>query len=249
MARIFITGSADGLGLLAARSLTKQGHRVVLHARNAGRAQVALDAVPDAEAVLIGDLSRLEETQQLAAEVNALGRFDAVIHNAGVYQASGPDLFAVNTLAPYVLTCLIRKPQRLIYISSGMHLQGDASLSPITTGKGRIRYADSKLYVVLLAKAIARHWPNVFANAVDPGWVPTKMGGRGAPDDLDQGVETQVWLAVSRDSDARVSGRYLFHKRVARDHPATNQPAFQDAFLAVCEQLTGVRLGPGTVRT
>jgi NAD(P)-dependent dehydrogenase (short-subunit alcohol dehydrogenase family) len=194
---------------------------------------------------LTGDLTGLEETKRLAAEVNALGRFDAVIHNAGVYQASSHDIFAVNTLAPYVLTCLIQKPQRLIYVSSGMHLQGDPSLKPITSGKGRISYSDSKLYVVLLAKAVARLWPDVYANAVDPGWVPTKMGGRGASDDLEQGYETQVWLATSSDANTQVSGRYYFHKKETRYHPATDQPAFQAEFLSGCERLTGVRLASG----
>jgi len=245
MARVFITGSADGLGQLAARSLIQQGHRVVLHARNAGRARDAREAVPDAEAVLIGDLARLNETQRLAGDVNALGRFDAVIHNAGVYQASGKELVAVNTLAPYILTCLIGKPRRLIYVSSGMHLQGDPSLKSIASGGGAISYADSKLHGVLLAKAVARRWPDVYANAVDPGWVPTKMGGRGAPDDLGQGVETQVWLAVSEDADVKVSGRYFFHKSEARHQPAADNQKLQEAFLAACEQVTGVRLPAG----
>lgn len=242
MARVFITGSADGLGQLAARSLIQQGHGVVLHARNARRALDAREAVPDAEAVLIGDLARPDETQRLAEDVNALGRFDAVIHNAGVYQASGKDLLAVNTLGPYILTCLIAKPGRLIYLSSGMHLQGDPSLKSIATGGGAISYSDSKLHVVLLTKAVARRWPGVYANAVDPGWVPTKMGGRGAPDDLGQGVETQVWLAVSDEAGAKVSGRYFFHKGEARSQAAADRQDLQEELLLVCERVTGVRL-------
>src|SRR5690348_947525 len=126
MARIFITGSVDGLGELSARSLLKQGHKVVLHARNAERARDAIKKNPDAESVVTGDLSNIQETKNLALEVNKLGVFDAVIHNAGVYQTSAKDIFAVNTLAPYVLTCLVQKPRRLIYLSSGMHLHGSA---------------------------------------------------------------------------------------------------------------------------
>jgi NAD(P)-dependent dehydrogenase (short-subunit alcohol dehydrogenase family) len=249
MARIFITGSAAGLGQLAAARLAGQGHRVVVHARSEKRAQAALASVPGAEAVLIGDLARMEETRQLAAAANALGRFDAIIHNAGVYRASGAELLAVNTLAPYLLTCLIQKPQRLIYLSSDMHLQGQPSLEPITSRSRNISYSDTKLFVVLLMKAVARKWPEVLANAVDPGWVPTKMGGRGAPDDLEKGFETQAWLAVSNDRQAKVTGRYFYHQAEADDHPATDKPAFQDEFLAVCEQITGVRLPPaGTNR-
>src|SRR5947209_1734712 len=128
MARVFITGSADGLGQLAAKALINQGHNVVLHARNAQRRKQALDNNPGAENVLIADLSNIDETKELAANVNALGNFDAVIHNAGVYQVSNELIFSVNTLAPYILTCLIQKPKRLIYLSSGMHRQGNASM-------------------------------------------------------------------------------------------------------------------------
>lgn len=241
MARIFITGSSDGLGQLAARSLIKQGHQVVVHARNAARAQDALKGAPGAEDVLIGDLADLEATKRLASDVNDLGRIEAVIHNAGVYRASSQDILAVNTLAPYILTCLIETPKRLVYLSSGMHLQGDPSLKLLVSGKGSISYSDSKLHMVLLAKAIARRWPGVYANVVDPGWVPTKMGGRGAPDDLDMGYETQVWLATSDDVAAKGSGRYFFHKAESRHHAAADRPALQDELLAACERITGVQ--------
>lgn len=239
MARIFITGSSTGLGQLTAQRLVDQGHQVALHARNEQKGREALDAVPGAEEVLIGDLASMEEAKELAAKVNNLGRFDAVIHNAGVYRAPGKDILAVNTLAPYILTCLIQKPQRLIYLSSGMHLQGNPSLRNITSGS--ISYSDSKLHVVLLTKAVARKWPDVYANAVDPGWVPTKMGGPSAPDDLQKGFETQVWLAVSTDDKAKVSGRYFHHRREAHSHPKADDMALQDEFLATCEQITGVR--------
>lgn len=241
MARIFITGSSAGLGQLAAQSLVEKGHEVILHARNDERAQDAMGKVPGAEDVLTGDLASLEETKQLAEDVNALGRFDAVIHNARVYRASGKEILAVNTLAPYILTCLIQKPKRLIYLSSGMHKQGDPSLEKLQSGKENVSYSDSKLHIVLLMKAIARKWSEVYANAVDPGWVPTKMGGPGAPDDLEKGFETQVWLAVSNDNKAKVSGRYFYHKREAKHHPEADKTALQEKFLALCEQITGVR--------
>src|SRR5438105_7200375 len=133
MARSFITGSADGLGQLAAKALVAQGHRVVLHARNEKRAQEALHNVPGAESALTADLGSIEETKQLASKVNALGVFDTVIHNAGVYKASAEEIFAINTLAPYILTCLIEKPERLIYLSSDVHLQGRSKLEHLKT--------------------------------------------------------------------------------------------------------------------
>lgn len=83
MARIVITGSADGLGLLAAKQLVMEGHHVILHARNAARGQEALAKVPGAETVLVGDLSDRDATRQLATDINALGNVDAIIHNAG----------------------------------------------------------------------------------------------------------------------------------------------------------------------
>lgn len=241
MARIFITGSSDGLGLLAARRLVRDGHDVVLHARNERRAQDTMDAEPKAEDVLIGDLASIEETLRLAENANATGRFDAVIHNAALYRAANKDILHVNTLAPYILTCLIDRPERLIYVSSGSHLHGKPALGSIASRKG-VSYADSKLHVVMLAKAVARLWPEVHSNAVDPGWVPTKMGGTGAPDDLEKGFETQVWLAVGSDEKAMPSGRYLYHGKPANYRREADDIALQDEFVAVCSQVTGVRL-------
>src|ERR1700752_281642 len=240
MARIFITGSADGLGQLAAIALITQGHQVVLHARNEKRGQEALEKVPGAESVLTADLGNIDDTKQLASKVNALGKFDAVMHNAGVYRSSPEEIFTVNTLAPYILTCLIQTPKRLIYLSSGMHLQGCSKLESFTTEISRITYSDSKLHVLMLCKAAARTWPQAYANAVDPGWVPTKMGGQGAPDDLQKGYETQVWLAVSNDEKAKVSGRYFHHQKESLYNPEADDVLSQDRFLSLCEEITGV---------
>jgi NAD(P)-dependent dehydrogenase (short-subunit alcohol dehydrogenase family) len=236
MAKIFITGSADGLGQLAAKALIAQHHQVVVHARTERRGQEALDKLPGAESVVTADLGDIDETKQLASKVNALGKFDAVIHNAGVYIASAEEIFAVNTLAPYILTCLIQAPKRLIYLSSGMHLQGHSKLESFS----RITYSDSKLHVLMLCMTVARKWPEVYANAVDPGWVPTKMGGQGAPDDLQKGYETQVWLAVSNDEKAKVSGRYFHHQTESRYNAEADDVLLQDRFLSSCKEITGV---------
>lgn len=213
--------------------------------------------LPGASDVLTADLSSLEETKALAAKANALGSFDAVVHNAGVYQiprnsvgAEGlPVLFAVNSLAPYILTSLMRKPKRLIYLSSGMHLHGNPKLDDLPVGANnggfRVSYSDTKLHDVILAMAVARRWKDVYANALDPGWVPTRMGGAGAPDDLEKGYETQVWLAVSDDPEAMVSGKYFHHKKQSRCLPAANDVAVQDKFFAGCERITGVRFDAG----
>lgn len=234
--KIFITGSADGLGQLAAKQLVREGHEVVLHARNPARGEQALKSVPGAKNVLIADLSSMEETKALAQEANELGTFDAVIHNAGVYRASAEQLLHVNILAPYILTTLMHRPQRLIYLSSGSHLSGRGAW------KDRPSYSDTKLHVLMLAKTLARKWPGIYANAVDPGWVPTKMGGAGAPDDLEQGYQTQVWLALSNDPEAKVSGQYFYHQKMARFNPAADDIRFQDQLIANCARFTGISL-------
>ena len=240
MARIFITGSADGLGQMAAKLLISQGHKVVLHARNAQRGRQALSEVPGAEKVLTGDLSIIEETINLAADVNASGSFDAVIHNAGVYQVSNKLVFAVNSLAPYILTCLIQRPERLVYLSSGLHLQGNPGMAFLSNDTSHFNYADSKLQVLMLSMAVARKWPAVYSNAVNPGWVPTKMGGPGAPDNLEKGFLTQAWLAVSNDAEAKVSGRYFHHQKEVHYLPVARDVFLQEKFIAFCEQISGV---------
>jgi NAD(P)-dependent dehydrogenase (short-subunit alcohol dehydrogenase family) len=238
MARIFITGSADGLGQLSARSLIEQGHKVVLHARNDERGLDAMKKNPKAESVLTGDLSHIEEAKRLADAANESGKFDVVIHNAGVYQTSAKEIFNVNVLAPYILTCMIEKPKRLIYLSSGMHLQGRAKFDNFNIDL--VTYSDSKLYVLMLCMAVAGKWKDVYSNAVDPGWVPTKMGGRGAPDNLQKGYETQVWLASGNDEKAKVSGHYFFHQKERHHNPEADDVLLQEKFMDLCKTITGV---------
>lgn len=246
MTRIFITGSSDGLGLLAAKALIAENHKVVLHARNEKRGKEAMGQAPGAETVLTADLSSIGETKQLGRNVNALGTFDTVIHNAGVYQATPKDLFYVNTLAPYILTCMIQKPKRLIYLSSGIHERGSSKLEFFKTDIDHLTYSDTKLHVLMLCKAISRKWPDVYSNAVNPGWVPTKMGGAGAPDSLEGGYRTQVWLALSDDPKTKVSGRYFYHLEEKRSNPEADNVFLQDRFLELCREITGVSFQEGS---
>jgi len=254
MRRIFITGSTDGLGRGAAQALIDAGHRVVLHARSTKRASALADLAPRAAGVVIGDLGSAAETRSIAEQVNKLGRMDAVIHNAGIYRepnrGTTPEghakVLAVNTLAPYLLTKLIQQPERLIYLSSSMHRGGEDSLRDIDWLERRWdtnqAYSDSKLYITALAMAVARRWPKVFSNAVDPGWVPTKMGGAGAPDDLEEGHLTQTWLAVSDDAAAKTSGGFWFHRQQQKPAAPALDAGFQDRLIARLGELTGVTL-------
>jgi NAD(P)-dependent dehydrogenase (short-subunit alcohol dehydrogenase family) len=255
MARTFITGSADGLGRMAAELLIEQGHRVVLHARSQARAEETKRNVPEAEAVVIGDLGTITQTRNVAEQVNALGAFDAVIHNAAVgykepkrieTEDGLSHVFAVNTMAPYILTALIAKPKRLVYLSSMLHQNGDSTLEDLTwkarAWAGEQAYSDTKLHDVLLTFGIARRWPGVLSNALEPGWVPTKMGGAQATDDLNEAHRTQVWLAASDQPEALVTGEYFYHLRRKGTLPAAHDVARQDRLLAICERLSGISL-------
>lgn len=253
MARVLITGSTTGLGLDAARQLIDEGHDVVLHARNDERAATIGHLADRAVGIVVGDLSGLDETRRLAEQVRAVGGVDAVIHNAGVYvdraRVATVDgharTLAVNVLAPYVLTTWIEGVARLVYVSSDMHRSGDPSLQDIDwtarPWNGIQAYCDSKLFVTALALATGRRRPDCCVNAVDPGWVPTRMGGPGAPDDLDLGHRTQTWLAVSDDHDATTTGGYWYHGHRRTPAPTAADGDFQDALLDALTRLTGVR--------
>jgi NAD(P)-dependent dehydrogenase (short-subunit alcohol dehydrogenase family) len=260
MARVLITGSSDGLGLMAGELLARDGHEVTLHARNEARAGDARAALPDAEHVVVGDLASIKGMHQVAGQANQLGRYDAVIHNAGVgyreprriqTQDGLSHVFAINVLAPYLLTALMTRPDRLVYLSSGMHRGGNVDLADLQwVGRpwnGSQAYADSKLYDVVLAFAVARRWPDVLSNALEPGWVATKMGGPGAPDDLSQAPVTQAWLAVSDDPAATVTGQYFYHQRPRPFNPVASNHSVQDRLLTACAEITGVEL-PGESR-
>ncbi|KUI69041.1 hypothetical protein VM1G_04670 [Cytospora mali] len=245
MARIFITGSSDGLGSLTAQRLIKQGHSVVLHARNAQRAKDAQAACPGSDAVLVADLTSIEETRQLAAEADRLGPFDCVMHNAGLFlgmehvagKSGLPSLFAVNTLAPYVLTCLMERPRRLVYVSSGMHRGGSLRLDAL---EGSV-YGDSKLHGIMLAKAFARRFAGlgVESNAVDPGWVPTKMGGKSAPGDIEQSIKSFLMLALGEGDAQGKTGKYFYNSKETSCLKIADDEAAQDGLLKRLAEISG----------
>ncbi|KAI1403531.1 NAD(P)-binding protein [Hypoxylon fuscum] len=257
MARIFITGSSDGLGLRSAQALIKRGHDVYLHARNSQRAQDARAACPEAKDVFVADLTSTEETKALAAQLSQTGPWDSIVHNAGLMNGVShlkgkegiPALFAVNTLAPYILTSLIDPPpKRYIFLSSGMHHGGDSSLRNLQ----QCTYSDSKLHNILLAFWFANRLAGkgVQSNALNPGWVPTKMGGWSAPDDIDAAIDTYVLLAEgsgaaegktskfwyqSREGKSGGSGRETGYKSVADDE------AKQSQLIEALEKISGVK--------
>jgi NAD(P)-dependent dehydrogenase (short-subunit alcohol dehydrogenase family) len=254
MANIFVTGSSAGIGQETARQLVRGGHRVVLHARDDARAKEAAGAVPEASGVAVGDLSVVAGIRQAAQAASALGPYDVVIHNAGVGSAAQrhrtsdglETIFAVNVVGPYLLTALMPLPPRLVYLTSGLESAGRAHLDDLQWERrawnGMQAYSDSKLYDVLLAFAVARRYPRLRSNAVDPGWIKTKLGGPGATDKLPVGAETQVWLATSDDPGATVTGRYFKWRRDLRANPAAYDTSLQEDLLAACARLTSTAL-------
>ncbi|MFF9407948.1 SDR family NAD(P)-dependent oxidoreductase [Streptomyces anandii] len=259
MSRILVTGSADGLGRAAAASLPAAGHEVVVHARDKRRAAgldpltvrgagivvgdfTERDVVGDfTERDVVGDFTERDAVRRVAAELSGSAPLDAVVHNAGVW--SGPAVMPVNVIAPYLLTALLPGPRRLVYLSSGSHFRGRPRLGGVDwRGRTAGSYADSKLFVTTLAAAVARLRPGVLSNAVDPGWVPTRMGGPNAPDDLELGHETQAWLAAGDDPRALTSGRYRYHRRLREPHRAVHDTAFQTRLLHALAEETGAAL-------
>jgi NAD(P)-dependent dehydrogenase (short-subunit alcohol dehydrogenase family) len=253
--RVFVTGSSSGLGLMVGQLLIGEGHRVVLHGRDRRRAYAAIASAPSAEAAVVGDLACISDMRSVAGQVNRLGHFDAVIHNVGVgyreplrveTEDGLPHVFAVNVLAPYVLTALIERPDRLIYLSSRIHCSVLANFDDLLWAKrewhAEQAYGESKLYDVLLAFAVARIWPRVRSNALEPGWVPTRMGGDHAPDAMSEAHLTQAWLAVSEESLALSTGEYFYHKALRPPNPIARDESTQSALLDACERLSKVVL-------
>lgn len=250
---ILITGSAGGLGLLAGQRLMEAGHEVIFHARNGQKADTLRRELDSKAQVVVGDISYLADMLAVADETNALGPVDAVIHNAGV-MGGNADLtadgmtrtFAVNVMAPYVLTARLATAQRHVYLSSSMHRVSPRMQDLMwqkRSWNASQAYSESKFLVTTLAFAAARLRPAAFFNAVDPGWVPTRMGGAGAPDDLQAGAETQVVLAAGETSElARLSGEYLHHLRVQKPQSRTRDEELQGKLMDLCRQLSGIAL-------
>jgi NAD(P)-dependent dehydrogenase (short-subunit alcohol dehydrogenase family) len=257
MAKVWVTGSAGGIGRAAAEAMVAGGHEVLVHGRNTERADAAIAAVPGAIGTVAGDLARLDGIHTLAAAVAEYGPFDAIVHNAGVMIDDGAqrpvtadgleETFAVNVVAPYLLTALVpARPGRLVFLSSGMHLSGRPDLDDLQWERRRYRgtqaYSDSKLAVTALAFALAARYPETLSNAVDPGWVRTRMGGASAPVSVAKGAATPVRLATGTDSVVLVSGEYFARGVPHPAHRSATDPAFQAAIVSAAEGLTGTPL-------
>lgn len=248
MVRIFVTGSSDGIGLRAAKLLAENGHQVTLHARNADRAETARSAVPSSEHVLIADLRRVAEIKKLAQDANATGTFDAIIHNAGIGYGSTSSreitadgisaVFAVNTLAPYILTCLMEKPKaRILYMSSDSHYGGDATLKDCTQSHS---YSNSKLHDVMLANAFARRWEGVQVVFMHPGWVRTKMGGAAPSSAKTPAKALSLWAVGDGPLAKLQSGAFFTTDGEDTPHRGAGDVSKQEELLKICKKISGV---------
>ncbi|CAI7626430.1 unnamed protein product [Penicillium pancosmium] len=241
MVRVFITGSTDGIGQAAAKLLIDHGHEVTLHARNTDRAASAQAALPKAKGVLVGDLKSISETKQLARDANAAGPFDAIVHNAGIgYEVTSDNIsavFAVNTLAPYILTCLMDKPTtRLLFMSSDSHWGGDESLR---NAEHSHSYGNSKLHDVMLAKAFARRWDDIQVISMHPGWVRTKMGGMAAPGSVSSSAKALAGWCSGENPLAKVkSGAFVTTGGESSPHSGSENVDKQEELLGLCKRIS-----------
>jgi len=251
--RVLITGSTDGLGLEAARKLVGSGHQVILHGRNESRVKHGLAAVPGATGAVIGDLASIEQTIALAEQIQGLGPTDAIVHNAGIGYSEPArvqtedglaHVFQINVLGAYLLTALVPPPARLVYLSSGLHRDGDPDLGDLQWERrawnGYQAYCDAKLFDTVLAAAVSHRWPAVRIASVEPGWVKTKLGGADAPGEVESGADAIVWLATSDDPVADSSSRHYDVRQPSEPHPAVADLGTQHGLLAACEHVSGV---------
>lgn len=253
MSTICLTGSSDGIGLASARVLLAGGHRVLVHARSEDRGRPVVGALEGDVHLVTGDLARLDDVRALAEQLAGYGPLDVLVHNAGVWLRGDtprmtPDgfetTFAVNVLAPHLLTGLLaeRLTGRLLWLGSGM--AGSGRPNPTALGgecDPRQAYADSKACDVALALAWGRRLPKVASAALDPGWVRTKLASFGAPGDVAVAADSLAYCCTEADL---ASAPYW------RDHQPVPVPGrlrdvgLQDAIAAACDQLAGL---PSTV--
>lgn len=254
MATICVTGSTDGIGLASARLLLAAGHHVLVHARSEQRGRPVVEQLTGQADLVTGDLASLDAVRGLAEQVRARGPLDVLVHNAGVWvrgdaarvTADGFETtFAVNVLAPHLLTALLagHLTGRLLWLGSGMAGSGRPKPSALGGERDpRQAYADSKACDVALAQAWGRRLPGVASAAVDPGWVPTKLASSGAPGEVGQAADGLAFCCTEADLDAAP----YWKDRLPVPVPGRLRDAgLQDAVALACDRLAGLPTRPG----
>jgi NAD(P)-dependent dehydrogenase (short-subunit alcohol dehydrogenase family) len=249
MAVICITGSSDGIGLATARVLVADGHRVLIHARSRGRGRPVLEQLGGEATLVTGNLAQLDEVHRLADQIRANGPVDTLVHNAGVWvrgntprtTADGLETtFAVNVLAPHLLTSLLAADLqgRLLWLGSSTAHYGRPD--PATLGRPQEpsqAYSDSKACDVALALAWGRRLPRIASAAVDPGWVKTKLASAGAPGDVTSSADTLAYCCTEAD----LASAPYWKDRAPTPVPRHLQDeALQDAIASACDRLARI---------
>ena len=247
MTTICLTGSTDGIGLAAARTLLADGHRVLVHARSESRGRPVVDDLSGDVDLVVGDLTSLAEVRALAERLRG-EPLDVLAHNAGVWvreqtpRMTGDGFettFGVNVLAPHLLTSLLQGhlSGRLLWLGSGM--AGSGRPKPTALGgerEPRQAYADSKACDIALALAWGRRL-GLPSAAVDPGWVRTKLASTGAPGEVEEGADTLAWCCVQAPLE---QAPYWKDRRPATVPGRLRDAGLQDAIAAACDRLAGI---------
>jgi NAD(P)-dependent dehydrogenase (short-subunit alcohol dehydrogenase family) len=255
MARILITGASDGLGRALAHDLAAAGHQLIVHGRDADRlAQVAADT---GGVALRADLSSLDEVRRLAAEVTEHAPdLDVLVNNAGVgfgrpgaareLSKDGYELrFAVNYLAPYLLTRLLLPTvrRRVVNVASMGQRPFDLDDPMMERGYDGVEaYRRSKLALVAHTFDLAAELAGtgITANCLHPAsLMPTTMvqeSRYGTIDSLEQGVRATLRLVVDPALDG-VSGEYFDGERRARALDQAYDPAFRARLRELTESI------------
>jgi retinol dehydrogenase-12 len=266
-----VTGATNGIGEAAAIELARRGARVGIVARSSGKAEMTVTriqrATPGAPVdVFIGDLALMADVRKVADEIlDRYERIDVLVNNAGIQLTEQratseglPEMVAVNYLAPWLLTSLLRErlvacaPARVVVTASEAHRIGwtidPAAIltdtSPFPLGGAMAAYGKSKLLDVLFTMELADRLggTGVTANCCCPGLVATGLAGTNNAADRvgallsrtplmrrpEQGARVVVRLAVDPAFATR-TGEFISSTPLAGLVPAI--PAVRDVAL------------------
>ncbi len=272
-----VTGANSGIGLEIARGLAARGARVLMVARDADRGEAARVEVAesrgsDSVELLLCDLSSQRQVRELAAEVlDRCGELHVLVNNAGltlgerILTEDGIETtFAVNHLAPFLLTELVRErlvasaPARVVTVASHAH-RGSKIDFDDPSGERKFNawgaYGQSKLANILFTTELAQRLEGtgVTATCLHPGVVRTGFGRQG-PASIrfflkvgglflltpERGADTAIWLTSSPEVDG-ASGGYYEKRRIAESSRAACDPESARRLWQLSERLTGLQ--------
>ena len=250
---VLVTGATDGIGEEIARQLVARGIGVIVHGRNAEKAEAAAERVGTGE-IAVADLASFAQVRAMAADVE--GRFErlgGLVNNAGIGYGTAPPrntrtedghepTWQVNFLSAFLLTQLLRerlKGGRVVHVSSGVHSSGSVDLEHPDEPRYATPYAQSKIALVMLAREQGERWApdgGPAVNACSPGWIATKMGGAGGGQ-LQDGADTPVWM-LTEPSLEGVTGRYFWQRREEEPNPQAEDAGARERLVELARAAT-----------